>query len=185
MPRVAVLLADGFEEVEAMAIVDVLRRAAIDVVVAGLHEGPVVSARRVRVLPDSLIDSVMADDFDMIVLPGGQPGSDNLNADPRVKTLIADFHRKGKFTAAICAAPFVLANAGVIGGKRVTSYPSYRDKLGSALYEERTVVEDGTVLTSRGPGTALCFGLALVEKLAGKEKAREIRDGMLIGKACD
>lgn len=185
MPRVAVLLADGFEEVEAMAIVDVLRRAGIDTVLAGLHAGPIVSARKVRVLPDAVIDTVKADDFDMVVLPGGQPGSDNLNADPRVIGLIKGFHEKGKVTAAICAAPYVLANAGVLAGKRVTSYPSYRDRLGGASYEEKTVVEDGTVLTSRGPGTALCFGLAIVERLVGKAKAGEIKEGMLIGKACD
>jgi 4-methyl-5(b-hydroxyethyl)-thiazole monophosphate biosynthesis len=185
MPRVAVLLADGFEEVEAMAIVDVLRRAEIGTVLAGLHAGPVISARKVRVLPDAAIDTIRVDDFDMVVLPGGQPGADNLNADPRVIGLIKDFYEKGKITAAICAAPYVLANAGVLAGKQVTSYPAYRDRLGGGRYEEKTVVEDGTVLTSRGPGTALCFGLALVERLVGKEKADRIGEDMLVGKACD
>ena len=180
MPRVAVILADGFEEVEAMAIIDVLRRADIDTVVAGLHEGPVASARKVKVLPDTVIDTVHAEDFDMVVLPGGQPGSDNLNADPRVKDLIRSFSQKGKLTGAICAAPYVLANAGVLRGKRATSYPSYKDRLGGALYEEKAVVSDGNVLTSRGAGTALGFGLAIVEKLISREKAQKIRDAMLI-----
>ncbi len=180
MPRVAVILADGFEEVEAMAIIDVLRRADIDTVVAGLHEGPVASARKVKVLPDTVIDTVHAEDFDMVVLPGGQPGSDNLNADPRVKDLIRSFSQKGKLTGAICAAPYVLANAGVLRGKRATSYPSYKDRLGGALYEEKAVVSDGNVLTSRGAGTALGFGLAIVEKLIGREKAQKIKDAMLI-----
>jgi len=180
MPRVVVILADGFEEVEAMAIVDVLRRADIDTVTAGLHEGPVVSARKVKVIPDTVIDKVRSDDFDMIVLPGGQPGSDNLNADNRVKELLKSFSQKGKLTGAICAAPFVLANAGVLQGKHATSFPSYKDRLGNVIYEEKTVVEDGNVLTSRGPGTALSFGLAIVARLLNKEKAQKIREAMLV-----
>jgi 4-methyl-5(b-hydroxyethyl)-thiazole monophosphate biosynthesis len=175
-----VLLADGFEEVEAMAIIDVLRRAEIDTVIAGLHSGPVTSARQVKVIPDTVIDTVKADDFDMIVLPGGQPGSDNLNADLRVKELIRSFSQKGKLTGAICAAPIVLANAGVLRGKHATSYPSYKDKLGGAVYEEKTVVEDGNILTSRGAGTALSFGLAIVARLINKEKAQKIKEAMLI-----
>jgi len=183
MPRVAVILADGFEEVEAIAIVDVLRRADIDTVIAGLHDNHTTSARNVKVIPDTIIDTVKADDFDMIVLPGGQPGSDHLNADPRVKELVKSFSEKGKLTAAICAAPYVLANAGVLAGKRATSYPSYKDKLGNVQYEEKPVVVDGEVLTSRGAGTALAFGLAIVEKLISKEKALKIKDSMLI--TCD
>ncbi|MGE5173588.1 MAG: DJ-1/PfpI family protein, partial [Betaproteobacteria bacterium] len=112
--------------------------------------------------------------------PGGQPGSDNLNADLRVKDLIRSFSQKGKLMGAICAAPYVLANAGVLRGKHATSYPSYKDRLGGALYEEKAVVSDGNVLTSRGAGTALTFGLAIVEKLVGGEKARKIQDAMLI-----
>jgi 4-methyl-5(b-hydroxyethyl)-thiazole monophosphate biosynthesis len=180
MARVAVILAEGFEEVEAIAIVDVLRRAEIDTVIAGLHLGPIASARKVMVIPDTVIDTVKADDFDMIVLPGGQPGSDNLNADPRVKELIKSFSQKGKLTGAICAAPYVLANAGVLQGKHVTAYPSYKDRLGGAVYEEKSVVVDGNVLTSRGAGTALNFGLAIVEKLVSKEKAQKIKEAMLI-----
>ncbi|MBI5057331.1 MAG: DJ-1/PfpI family protein [Nitrospirae bacterium] len=185
MPKVAVILADGFEEVEAMAIIDVLRRAEIDVAVTGLHDGHVVSARKVKVIPDTVIDNVKADDFDMIVLPGGQPGSDNLNADKRVKDLIRDFHGKGKLAAAICAAPYVLANAGILEGKHVTSFPAYRERLGNSVYEEKVVVEDGNILTSRGPGTAICFGLAIVRRLAGKEKAQKIKDAMLVKQECD
>jgi 4-methyl-5(b-hydroxyethyl)-thiazole monophosphate biosynthesis len=180
MPRVAVILADGFEEVEAMAIIDVLRRAEIDTVVAGLHDGRITSSRKVNVIPDTVIDTVKADDFDMIVLPGGQPGADNMNADSRVKDLIKSFSQKGKLVGAICAAPIVLAGAGILKGKHATSYPTYKDKVGDVIYEEKTVVVDGNVLTSRGPGTALYFGLAIVERLAGKEKAQKIKEAMLI-----
>ncbi|MBZ0154810.1 MAG: DJ-1/PfpI family protein [Alphaproteobacteria bacterium] len=185
MPKVVVVLADGFEEVEAMAIVDILRRGEIETVIAGLHGGPVVSARKVKVLPDTTIDTIRAEDYDMIVLPGGQPGSDNLNADERVKQLIRDFHDKGKYTGAICAAPYVLANAGVLKGRCATAYPSYRDRLGGAVYQEKSVVEDSTVLTSRGAGTALCFGLAIVGKLVSREKATAIKEAMLIREECD
>lgn len=180
MPRVAVILADGFEEVEAFAIIDVLRRAGIDTVVAGLHDGPVTSARKVRIISDTAVNTVKADDFDMLVLPGGQPGADNLNADERVIALIKSFAKKGKLTGAICAAPIVLGKAGMLMGKRATAYPSYKDKLGGATYEEKAVVEDGTVLTSRGPGTALAFGLAIVARLVSAEKARKIKEAMLI-----
>jgi 4-methyl-5(b-hydroxyethyl)-thiazole monophosphate biosynthesis len=180
MSRVVVLLADGFEEVEALAIIDVLRRAEITVVVAGLHEGHVESARRVKVIPDTTIDTIRADDFDMIVLPGGQPGADNLNADERVRNLVRDFATRGKLTGAICAAPYVLANAGILDGKQATAYPSYKTRLGNAIYEDKNVVGDGTVLTSKGPGTALQFGIAIVERLAGRKRAEEIIDAMLL-----
>lgn len=184
MPRVAVLLADGFEEVEAMAIIDVLRRAGIEAVIAGLHDGQITSARKVKVIPDTVIDTVKVESFDMVVLPGGQPGADNLNADPRVKELVRSFYASGKLTAAICAAPYVLANAGILDGRHATAFPTYKERLGTAVYEEKTVVEDGNVLTSKGPGTALCFGLAIVEKLAGREKALKIKEAMLVRDEC-
>ena len=136
-------------------------------------------------VPDTIVDKINADDFDMVVLPGGLPGADNLNNDERVMTLIKDFSSKGKVTGAICAAPYVLANAGVLEGKRATVYPSFKDKLGPAVYEEKTVVEDGNVMTSRGPGTAICFGLAIVERFAGKEKAAQVKEGMLVSQVCD
>jgi len=180
MPNVAIILADGFEEVEAIAIIDILRRAEIHTVIAGLHAGPMTSARKVRVLPDTVIDTVKVDDFDMIVLPGGQPGADNLNADQRVKELIKSFAQKGKLTGAICAAPIVLASAGLLQGKQATAYPSYKDRLGGAIYAEKAVVEDGNVLTSRGAGTALAFGLAIVARLVSAEKAQKIKEAMLI-----
>ncbi|MEW6118310.1 MAG: DJ-1 family glyoxalase III [Nitrospirota bacterium] len=185
MPKVVIVLADGFEEVEAVSIVDVLRRAEIQTVIAGLHDGPIESARKVKVVPDTTVDTIRADDFDMIILPGGQPGSDNLNADERVKGLIKEFCSKGKLTGAICAAPYVLASAGVLSGKRATAYPSYKDRLGTATYEDRIVVEDGNILTSKGPGTALCFGLAIVQRLVSKEKAHAIKEAMLLQRCCD
>ena len=184
MPKVVVPLAEGFEEIEAMAIIDVLRRAGIEVTVAGLHSGPIESARRVKVVPDTTIELITSDDFDMIILPGGQPGADNLKASGKVESLIRDFHSKGKLTGAICAAPYVLAAAGILEGKKATCYPSYSGKLAGAIYQEKTVVEDGKIMTSRGPGTAVCFALAIVEKLVGKEKADAVKEAMLIRDDC-
>jgi 4-methyl-5(b-hydroxyethyl)-thiazole monophosphate biosynthesis len=184
MAKVVIILAEGFEELEATAVIDVLRRAGIDIVSAGLREGPVSSARNIKIIPDTVIDKIHSDDFDMLVLPGGLPGSDNLNADKRVGDLIRDFNNKGKVTGAICAAPYVLANAGVLEGKHATSYPSFKDRLGNVEYEEKTVVIDGNVITSRGPGTAICFGLAIVEQFLGPDKAREVREAMLVNQDC-
>jgi len=181
MPKVLVPLAEGFEELEAVAIVDVLRRARIEVVTAGLHSGAVTSARNIRMLPDTTIDTISADEFDMIILPGGQPGADNLNADPRIHRLLAEFQASDKLIGAICAAPIVLATAGLLSGKRATAYPSYRDRLAGAAYENQTaVVSDGNIMTSQGPGTAIHFALAIVTRLAGAQVAEEISKAMIV-----
>ena len=180
MPRVLVPLAEGFEEIEALAIVDVLRRAEIEVVVAGLQPGPVTSVHKITVLPDTTIDTVNADEYDMIILPGGQPGADNLNNDPRIHRLLKDFQSAGKLIGAICAAPIVLAAAGLLTGKRATSYPSYSAKLDGAVFEDRTVVTDGNIMTSQGPGTAISFALAVVSRLAGAHTAEEVSKAMLV-----
>jgi 4-methyl-5(b-hydroxyethyl)-thiazole monophosphate biosynthesis len=174
-------MAEGFEELEAVAVVDVLRRAKIVVVTAGLHPGPVSSARNISMLPDTIIDNVTAEEYDMIVLPGGQPGSDNLNADPRVHKLLAEFQTSGRLIGAICAAPIVLAAAGLLEGKRATSYPTYSARLGGALYENHSaVVTDGSIITSQGPGTAIHFALAIVARLVGAQVSDEIAKAMLV-----
>jgi 4-methyl-5(b-hydroxyethyl)-thiazole monophosphate biosynthesis len=180
MPRVLLPLAEGFEEIEALAIVDVLRRADIEVVVAGLQPGPVTSVRKISVLPDTTIDTVSAVGFDMIILPGGQPGTDNLNNDPRIHRLLADFQAAGTLIGAICAAPIILAAAGLLSGKRATSNPAYITKLDGAVYEDRTVVTDGTIMTSQGAGTAINFALAIVSRLAGEQTAQKVAEAMLV-----
>jgi len=180
MPKVLIPLADGFEEIEALALVDILRRAEIGVVLAGLRPGQVVSAHKVGIIPDETIDNVTVAGFDMIILPGGQPGTDNLLKDFRVKRLLNDFNSAGKIIGAICAAPIVLAEAGLLNGKRVTCYPSYSDKLGNALYEDTPVVSDGNLITSQGPGTAIAFALAVVSRLAGRHEAEAIGKDLLV-----
>lgn len=123
MPRVLVPLAQGCEELEAVTIIDLLRRAQIEVVTASLDDQPVLASRRVVLIADCHLDAVLNDDFDMIVLPGGGAGTENLNNDPRIHQLLKKLHAAGKYTAAICAAPKVLATAGLLENKQATSYP--------------------------------------------------------------
>lgn len=169
MPSVLVPLAPGFEDLEATTIVDILRRAGVEVITAGLTPGLVQGSRGLRVLPDVYLDEVLDRDFDMIALPGGLPGSEHLKNDPRVQALLKRLSTEGRFTAAICAAPMALAAAGLLDGRRATSYPGVVDKmhLPGTVYVSQPVVVDGKVVTSRGPGTALDFALALVELLVG------------------
>lgn len=179
MSKVLIPLAEGFEEIETLTVVDVLRRAEITVVLAGLKSGPVASVRNVNIIPDEPLETIATDDFDMIVLPGGQPGTTNLCADNRIKRLLRNFNESGKQIAAICAATTVLLEAGIIQAKRVTAYPSYKDKLVGAQYVDAPVVTDGNITTSQGPGTAIPFALALVTRLAGARTAEEISAGLL------
>jgi 4-methyl-5(b-hydroxyethyl)-thiazole monophosphate biosynthesis len=176
MPRVLVPLAQGCEELEAVTVVDLMRRAGIEVVTAGLDEGPVTASRGVRLMPDTTLDEVFEQDFDMIVLPGGLPGADHLDRDPRIHGLLRRLSDAGGYTAAICAAPKVFASAGLLDGKQATSYPGVIDKmdLPATRVLEDAVVSDGKVVTSRGPGTAMDFALALIEKLLGKDRRDEV-----------
>lgn len=173
-------LAPGFEEIEALTVVDILRRADIEVVIAGLLPGPISGAHAISVVPDTTIDAVNADSFDMIVLPGGQPGTDNLNADPRVHTLLKEFRAKKRLIGAICAAPIVLAAAGLLNGKKATCYPSYTGRLHGGIYENTTVVSDDCIITSQGVGTAIAFGLALVTRLTSQATSDSIARAMLV-----
>jgi 4-methyl-5(b-hydroxyethyl)-thiazole monophosphate biosynthesis len=181
MASILVLLAEGFEELEAVTVVDVLRRAEIKVTMAGLKAGPVKSARGVRIVPDTTIDEVNPDHYDMVVLPGGQPGTDNLVADQRVREILVGMQEKDKYTAAICAAPYVLSEVGILAYKCATSYPSFQPKLkAKEVLSGEKVVVDGKVVTSQGPGTAIAFALKLVELFKGKDKAEEIQKAMLV-----
>ena len=181
MKRVLIPLAPGFEDLEAITLSDLLRRAGIDVVTAGLHAGLIQGARGTRVQPDALLDEVMARDFDMIALPGGMPGAEHLKNDARVQALLRRLGGAGKYTAAICAAPIALAAAGREDGRRATSYPGFVEKLGlpHTTCVEDAVVVDGKVATSRGPGTAMDFALALIELLLGRETRDRVEAGLV------
>lgn len=176
VPVVLVPLAQGCEELEAITITDLLTRAGIKVVTVGLNEDIVTASRGMKLVPDKVLDDVLDDDFDMIVLPGGLPGADHLNNDQRIQEIVVKLAAKNKYTAAICAAPRVLATAGLLDGKRATSFPGALDQFpaNDMTYEEDAVVVDGKVITSRGPGTAMDFSLTLIELLVGKEKRDEV-----------
>ncbi len=170
IPRVLIPLAQGCEELEAVTIIDLLRRANIHVVTASLDEKPVTCARKTVIIADTTLEKIMQDDFDLMVLPGGLPGADNLNADPRIHQLITRLDRADKYIAAICAAPRVLVTHGILAGKKATAYPGSLDALDTSNIQLGTtpVEKDGKVITSRGPGTAMDFALELIETLLGK-----------------
>lgn len=176
MAKVLVPLAQGCEELEAVTVIDLLRRAGIEVVTAGLRPGSVRASRGTVLVPDRTLDEALQRDYDMVVLPGGLPGADHLNADPRILALLKRMASRGQYTAAICAAPKVLATAGLLMRRRATSFPGALsdEQLEGVLYEEAPVVQDGTIVTSRGPGTAMDFALHLIELLAGKDKRDEV-----------
>lgn len=182
MSTAVVILADGFEEIEAVTQIDVLRRAGVEVTVAGLHDGITHGAHGIGVAPEIALDDLSLEP-DLVVLPGGLPGATNLGESKRVVDLLRTQNAANRKIGAICAAPaFAPVKAGVLDGKHATCYPSFEkhfDDSTTAL-EDRVVV-DGNVITSRGPGTALEFALALVDELVGEEKADELRSAMLVG----
>ena len=180
--RVLVPLAEGFEEIEAVTIVDVLRRAGAEVVVAGLVPGACRGSRGVVVEPDAALDAVKDSRFDAIAIPGGAKGAEALRNDERVLELVRRQHARGQLVAAICAGPTVLEKAGVLRGRAATSHPSVQAELtqkGVAIRAAERVCEDGNVLTSQAPGTALEFAYAIVARLAGKAKVAELDAGIL------
>ena len=177
--RVLVLLAPGFEELEAVTIIDILRRAGLEVITAGTISGPISSARNIRISPDTSLDKVSNEVFDLIVLPGGVDGTENLAKDPRVIEILRRQIDSGRLLGAICAAPTVLDRHGLAQGKNITCHPTCRDAIHKARLSGDRVVQDGQLVTSQGPGTAIEFAYKLVELLIGKDKVSEINKGVL------
>jgi 4-methyl-5(b-hydroxyethyl)-thiazole monophosphate biosynthesis len=180
MSRVLVPLAEGFEEIEAIAIIDVLRRGGVDVVTAALSNQNVKGANGVVITADTLLENVKESDFDIIALPGGNEGHKNLAASAKLLEMLRAHERTGKTLAAICAAPYVLKTAGVLKGE-YTCYPSMENVIGIEGYtaDKRAVENSENVITSQGPATAIDFALLLLEKLEGKIKAAAIRQAVL------
>jgi 4-methyl-5(b-hydroxyethyl)-thiazole monophosphate biosynthesis len=176
MAKALVFLATGFEEIETVTVVDVLRRAGVDVTVAGLTPNVTEGKHGVKVVPDKSIDDVKVEDFDAVIAPGGNPGYKNLRKDPRVIAMVKKAFNSNKLVAAICAGPTVLSDAGILEGKACTVYPGMDKELeaGGGKPKHDIVVVDGNIITSRGPATALPFALKLAEKLAGKQVAEAV-----------
>jgi len=178
MASVLVPLAQGCEELEAVTVVDLLRRAGINVVTAGLDNQPVRASRGTVLVPDMTLDEALNQEYDMVVLPGGLPGADHLDGDPRIRGLLKEMADSDRYTAAICAAPKVLASTGLLEGKQVTSFPGALDAFDGLDYLTSPVVQDGKIITSRGPGTAMDFALTLIENLVGKDRRDEVEAGL-------
>lgn len=174
--RILMPLVEGFEEIEAITVIDILRRAQIDVVVAGLREGAIEGSHKIKVLPDTSMEKVDSKDFDGVILPGGYPGYVNLGKDERILNMVKEMDRAGKYVAAICCAPYVLIKAGVLQGRKATVSPSGKKEVSvSAQYCEDRVVVDRNLITSQSPGTAMEFALKLVEILAGEDAMKEVK----------
>lgn len=179
--KALLVLAEGFEEIEASAPMDILRRAEVELTVAGLFSREVAGAHDIKFVADKTLDEA-GEDYDAVVFPGGLPGAENLANSEKVKTLIKKLHQKGKIIAAICASPaFVLAPLGILKGKRVTGYPGTEGKFAQdTQVSAEAVTVDGNIITAKGPAFALEFGLKIAELLAGKEKADSVKSRLLL-----
>ena len=181
MKTIFVFLAEGFEEIEALTPVDVLRRAGLSVqTVSVMDEQVVAGAHGVPVLADKMFAEINPEDAEMILLPGGLPGATNLDAHEGLSQLILDFAEADKPLAAICAAPLVLGNRGLLQGKKATCYPGFEIYLQGAEYTAALVEKDGNIITGKGPGAAMEFAFAIVEKYCGMDKVNELKQGMMI-----
>ena len=179
MKKVLVILAPGFEEIETVTVVDILRRAGARVTLAGTEDGTLQGSRGINLVPDSRLNDVDVDDFDMVILPGGQPGTSNLQKDERVRAILLKMNQDDKKIAAICAAPVVLQSAGLLESKTFTSHPSVKDELKDVPYSENRVVVDGNIITSRSPGTAMEFAMKLVEILFDTARMETVNKGVM------
>ncbi|MBW2276742.1 MAG: DJ-1/PfpI family protein [Deltaproteobacteria bacterium] len=178
--RVLVPLANGFEETEAVTVIDILRRGALEVVTAGLTPGPITGRSNITVTPDTTLDDALGGEpFDAIVLPGGLPNAEILRDDQRVTDALSKILDQGGLAGAICAAPIALDKAGVLGGRKYTSHPSFESALPADGYCEDRVVSSTRVVTSRGPGTAMEFAFELLNELGGDGAVREVNQGVL------
>lgn len=176
MAKIAAMLADGFEEVEALAVIDILRRADIETDMISISScKKVTGAHNISIEADMLLQDIDFDKYSCIFLPGGMPGTNNLDGCEKLCEAILDFDSEKKLLAAICAAPKVYGRLGILKGRRATCYPGFEAYLtGADVKKQDKVVKDGHIITSRGMGTAIDLGLSLVEELADKGKSEEL-----------
>lgn len=180
MKKAVMLFAEGFEEVEALMTVDLLRRGGVEVELASItEEMTVCGSHGIQVGMDTTLARVEFSEFDAILIPGGMPGTKNLGADERVCRALREMNEAGKLVGAICAAPSVLGACGILSGKRATCFPGFEDQLGGAEFVDEMAVVDGNVVTSRGLGTSMEFGLAVLEQLTSRETAEEVRGAIV------
>lgn len=175
MKKIGIFLAEGFEEIEGLTVVDILRRAGIEAVtISIMGKKEITGSHKITVLADALFEKVDFSEFDGVVLPGGMPGTTNLKNHDGVIEVVKKFAEEGKLVAAICAAPSVLGHAGILQGKKAACYPGCEEQLSGAEVTYEEVAEDGNVITSRGMGTAIPFALQLTAYLIDEEKAKEL-----------
>ena len=175
MSKIGIFMANGCEEIEGLTVVDIVRRAGIEIETISItDENKVTSSHKITFETDTKKDKADFASYDGIVLPGGMPGTTNLGADETVNKVIREFAQDGKLVCAVCAAPSVLGLAGILDGKKATCYPGYEDKLIGATFTEEKVVVDGNVITSRGLGTTIPFALEIVRYFSGDEVADTI-----------
>lgn len=183
MEKIAVQIASGFEEIEAISIIDVLRRAEFEVVVVSTTGSiEVTGSHNITIKTDALFETINYAEIDMIVLPGGMPGANNLKNHKKLQDQILDFHANGKPLGAICAAPLVLGSLGVLKNKKATCYPGFEDQLTGATVTGKNVEISDKVITGKGAGVAIEFALGVVELLQGADKANELAAKMVLPK---
>ena len=173
-------LAEGFEEIEAVSIIDVLRRANLKVTTVHLGKNPVKGSHDIEVKADKYIDEIIPSDFGFVVLPGGMPGSKNLMEDKRILDIVQAIYLSGGYATAICAAPIVFGRAGLLKGKKATCFPGYEEQLGGAIHSPEPVVSDGRIITGKGAGCAIPFALKLVEVICGKEVSDDLKNRLQV-----
>ena len=180
--RALISVADGVEDLECVTLIDVLRRAEVEVVVASIESRRMITcARGTRLTADTMLVDVLAQPFDLIVLPGGMPGAQHLAEHEPLAERVREQAKAGKLFAAICAAPAIaLQQYGVLRQRRMTCYPAFSDRLSGCEFVDQPVVVDGNCITSQGPGTALAFALTLVEQLCGKAVRKQVAEAMLV-----
>ncbi len=182
MVKTAVLFAPGFEEVEGLTIVDILRRAAIDTIMVGVETQEIAGAHDITIRTDKLLDDININEIDALILPGGSPGFINLRQNPTVLSLIQKVHHQKKIVAAICASPSVLSTAGILAQKKATIYPGMEEEITNSggILTDDLVVVDENIVTSKGPATTMLFTLKLVELLKDKKTSKEVEKKVLL-----
>ncbi len=178
--KVLIPLAEGFEEIEAVTIIDTLRRAEIDAITAYLEKNPVSGSHNIQIIADIGINDIEAEEIDAIILPGGMPGSENIKNNAAITSIIKKIYKKKGIIGAICAAPIALGALGALEGKNATCYPGFENQLKGATVCKKPVVADGNIITGNAAGSALHFALEVVRKIKGEDVMLSLKEKMRI-----